>query len=85
MPPHWAPRSWPGSRSRGCSAGAAPCERRGPGADPDPRAEELRRKLAETGEVAAPAKPEPDVDAARRRVHDEGRAAIEEMERAGEP
>jgi hypothetical protein len=57
-----------------------------PGADPDPRTEELRRKLAVTAEPAEPPpEPQPDVDAARRLVHEEGRAAIEEMERTGEP
>ena len=53
-------------------------------ADADPRADDLRRKLAETGEVAAPAMPELDADAARRRVHDEAHGAIEEMRRSGE-
>jgi hypothetical protein len=53
-------------------------------ADADPRADELRRKLAETGEVAGPEMPEVDADAARRRVHDEAHGAIEEMRRSGE-
>jgi hypothetical protein len=58
--------------------------RAGPGAVPDPRADELRRKLAETGEPSAPAEPEADVDEARRRVHDEAQSAIDEMRRSGE-
>jgi hypothetical protein len=72
----------------------------------DPRAEELRRKLAEAREQAADEdefeaagmagealvedEPRPDpatgeVDDERRRVHEEARAAAEEMRRAGEP
>ena len=50
---------------------------------PDDRAEELRAKLAETQEEPAP---EPEAPAAeespeerRRRVHDHGRAALDEM------
>jgi hypothetical protein len=60
---------------------------------PDVRAEELRAKLDESRAAEAPAEPEPVVDdepAAqaeeaespddrRRRVHEEGRAAIDEM------
>jgi len=52
-------------------------------AEPDARAEELRAKLAETQEEPAP---EPEAPAAeespeerRRRVHDHGRAALDEM------
>lgn len=55
----------------------------------DHRAEELRRKLAETREAPGgeppPALPEEppagagEIDEARRRVHEEGRAAVEEM------
>jgi hypothetical protein len=72
----------------------------------DPRAEELRRKLAEareqaadedefeaagmTGEALVEDEPRPDpetgeVDEERRRVHEEARAAAEEMRRSGEP
>lgn len=61
--------------------------------DPDERVEELRAKLAETraGEHSAPppppspappveAPPPPEtLDERRRRVHEEGRAAIDEM------
>ena len=46
----------------------------------DPRAEELRAKLAETQEPAAEPEPAPeDVEARRRSVHERGRAAIDEM------
>ena len=54
-------------------------------AEADDRAEELRAKLAETRASAEPAPPaEPDeygdsVEERRRRVHEEGRAAIDEM------
>lgn len=49
-----------------------------PAIDP---AEELRAKLAETREVEPePAPPEPlDPDARRREVHEQGRAAIDEL------
>jgi hypothetical protein len=58
--------------------------------EPDARTEELRRKLAEAREAepAASAAPEPepevDVEEARRRVHEEARAAVDEMQRSGE-
>jgi len=68
--------------------------------EPDPRTEELRRKLAEAREAAehedefqaagmgaetiVEEAPEPDVDEARRRVHEAGRATAEDMRRAGE-
>jgi hypothetical protein len=66
--------------------------------DADPRAQELRAKLAETGaaetqEVAQDAAPEPEAggpgeepaatdgpEERRRRVHEAGRAAIDEMD-----
>ena len=63
---------------------------------PDPRAAELREKLAQAREEAADesdfeaagmgaetivAEEEGDVEAARRRVHEQGRAAAEEMRR----
>ena len=72
----------------------------------DPRADELRRKLAEareeaadedefeaagmSGEALVEDEPRPDretgqVDEARRRVHEQARAAAEEMRRSGEP
>ena len=109
----------------GVAVGAflARARRRGrtaPAEEPDPRAEELRRKLAEARtasdeeeefhaagmgaetmveEPARPAPPaaEPDAAAAeprppsdefeamRRRIHEEGRAAAEEMRRGSEP
>jgi hypothetical protein len=53
--------------------------------EPDDRAEELRTKLAETREAEeTPAPPEADewsgsVEDRRRRVHEEGRTAIDEM------
>jgi hypothetical protein len=54
----------------------------------DDRAEELRAKLAETraSEEPAPEDPEPSdsIEERRRRVHEEGRAAIDEMH-GGEP
>ena len=79
----------------------------GAGPVPDPRAEELRRKLAEAreaaadeeefeaagmgpetlveeGSAAAPAPPAA-VDEERRRVHDEARAAADEMRRTSGP
>lgn len=80
-------------------------ERRGAGerspAAADPRAEELRRKLAEAREGAADeedfevagmgaetvvgeAGADEDLEAERRRVHAEGRAAADEMRRAAE-
>ncbi|HET7573386.1 MAG TPA: hypothetical protein VFJ77_12040 [Gaiellaceae bacterium] len=56
-----------------------------PPAQPDPRAEELRAKLEETR------KPEPEAEAEetapespeerRRRVHEQGRSALDEMQR----
>ena len=76
-----------------------------PPVEPDPRAEELKRKLDEAREQAADAddfeaagmgaetmvEEEPrqapaagEVDEARRRVHEEARAAAEEMRREGE-
>ena len=69
-------------------------------AGPDPRAEELRRKLEQAREGAADAEdfeaagmgaetiledePTAEVDDARRRVHDAARAAAEEMRGGGE-
>ena len=62
---------------------------------PDPRAEELRRKLAEAREGAADEQDfeaagmgaetivDEEVDDLRRRVHEEARAAADEMRRAG--
>jgi hypothetical protein len=64
---------------------------------PDPRADELRRKLAEAREGAADEQDfeaagmgaetivDEEVDDLRRRVHEEARAAAEEMRRAGGP
>ena len=89
----------------------APVERLAPGAEvqptpqppeaavpaPDPRADELRRKLAEAREGAADEQDfeaagmgaetivDEEVDDLRRRVHEEARAAAEEMRRAGGP
>jgi hypothetical protein len=49
---------------------------------PDPRAEELRARLEHTKETEdAPV--EPDADSRRRAVHDEARAAIDEMRDGG--
>ncbi len=50
----------------------------------DERADELRAKLAETRESDEPSPAEPDeppeaVDERRQRVHEEGRAALDEM------
>ena len=58
-----------------------------PGAD-DP-ADELRRKLSETrtaGATAAdvPGEPDATIDERRAEVHDEGRAAIDEMQQSTE-
>ena len=59
---------------------------------PDPRALELRRKLAESRELVderaefeageTPVDEAEDVDEKRRRVHERGRAAADEMRRA---
>ena len=66
---------------------------------PDPRAEELRQKLAEAREAAEHedefeaagmgaetivTEPEVDVDEARRRVHEAGRAAADDIRRSGD-
>jgi hypothetical protein len=53
-------------------------------AEPDDRAEELRAKLAESRASDEPSPAEPgespeSVEERRRRVHEEGRAAIDEM------
>ena len=53
---------------------------------PDPRADELRARLAETreGDAETADEPEPlDPEARRRLVHEQGRAALDEMH-AGE-
>ena len=71
-----------GRRARAKLAPAA-----APQAPPDPRAEELRRRLehARAAEPAAEAPaagevgPEVELDEARRRVHERGRAAVEAM------
>jgi hypothetical protein len=65
-----------------------------PPAPEDPRAEELRRRLAEARTMVEEreefeaaetpvdrAEPAPEVDERRRRVHDEGRRAAERMRR----
>jgi flagellar biosynthesis/type III secretory pathway M-ring protein FliF/YscJ len=55
-------------------------------ADEDP-AEELRQKLADTREdvpETGASTPEPSVDERRTEVHDQGRAAIDEMQRSSE-
>ena len=71
--------------------------RREPAADSDPRAEELRRKLEESRSIVQErdefevgetpvdqAEPTPVDPAQRRRdVHEEGRAAVEQMRDAG--
>jgi hypothetical protein len=86
-----------------------PVERLAPGAEAhptppqpeapaaDPRADELRRKLAEAREGAADEQDfeaagmgaetivDEEVDDLRRRVHEEARAAADEMRRAGGP
>ncbi len=51
-----------------------------PAGGPDPRAEQLRAKLSATQDEPAPT-PEPpaDADARRRAVHEQARAAIDEM------
>ncbi len=60
-----------------------------PAPAPDPRAEALRRQLAESREGAGTVPDAPDspaassLDEARRRVHDHGRAALDEMRRSG--
>jgi hypothetical protein len=53
-------------------------------AEPDERAEELREKLAESraGDEPSPAEPEEPPEAVeerRQRVHEEGRAALDQM------
>jgi hypothetical protein len=53
----------------------------------DPRAEELRAKLAESREAALPGEPEPasaeGPEERRQHVHERGRAALDEMHRDG--
>jgi hypothetical protein len=70
-----------------------PLESAAPGTAPDPRADELRRRLAESrsvvdererfeaGETTVDAaEPAPgDPDARRRRVHEDGRAVVDRM------
>ena len=64
-----------------------------PTAGPDPRADELRRKLAEARDMAGEreefeeaetpvdrAEPTAGIDERRRQVHEQGRAAVEEMQ-----
>jgi hypothetical protein len=51
-------------------------------AEPDGRADELREKLAETREAEPGPEPEPEPESPedrRRRVHEEGRAALDDM------
>jgi len=59
-----------------------------PSAEPDVRADELRAKLAESRAAEPVAEPEPSEEPAaeaespeerRRRVHEEGRAALDDM------
>jgi hypothetical protein len=57
-------------------------------AEPDDRAEELRAKLAESREDEPVPEEEPEVEPdspedRRRRVHEEGRAALDEMQSDG--
>lgn len=63
----------------------APAE---PDAGPDPRADELRAMLAESRDEGSPEAedeaPREDPQERRRRVHERGRAAVDEM-RGGEP
>ena len=57
-------------------------------AGPDPRAEELRAKLATTQESDAVPEAAPeseDVESRRRSVHERGRAAIDEMQGGDTP
>jgi hypothetical protein len=55
--------------------------RREPEVDVDPRAEELRLKLAESRDVAEaePAAAEEGPESRRRAVHESGRATVEQM------
>jgi len=82
-------------RRQATPAPQAPAAEREPATDP--RADELRRKLAQAREGAADEEDfaaagmgaetivEDDVDDLRRRVHEEARAAADEMRRAGGP
>jgi hypothetical protein len=85
-------------RRQAPTAPAAPAPEPPPGPPaPDPRADELRRKLAEAREgqadeddfeaagMGAETIVEDDVDDLRKRVHEEARAAADEMRRAGGP
>lgn len=71
--------------------GPAEVEGAADAADQDP-ADELRRKLADSRGDAAPAAAEPGADETaeptveerRHEVHDQGRAALEEMQRSSE-
>jgi hypothetical protein len=80
---------WFRARRRGPSPTVAP--------EPDPRAEDLRRRLAEARAEApsvappsagaasdADAAPQEEFEAMRRRVHEEARAAAENMRRRSE-
>lgn len=53
--------------------------RREPEAAVDPRAEELRLKLAESREVPEPEAAPDDPDSRRRAVHESARATVEQM------
>ena len=66
------------------AAEPTPEPRRPEPTEPDERAEELREKLAESRAEDEPSPAEPDepaeaVEERRQRVHEEGRAALDEM------
>jgi hypothetical protein len=53
--------------------------RREPEAAVDPRAEELRRKLAESRDVSEPEATPEDPESRRRAVHESARTTVEQM------
>ena len=53
--------------------------RREPEVDVDPRAEELRLKLADSRDVAEPQPAEEGPESRRRAVHESARATVEQM------
>jgi acetyl-CoA carboxylase carboxyltransferase component len=82
-------------RSRLLRRTSAPTARLEPPPEPDPRADELRQRIAEAREVVderatfeeaeTTIDEVPDPESRRRDVHDRGRAALERMRRESPP
>ena len=82
-------------RSRLLRRTAAPTPVQEPAPEPDPRADELRQRIADAREVVderatfeeaeTPIDEAPDPASRRREVHDRGRAALERMRREPPP